>query len=277
MRGQKHTNPALKNSANLGRRGIPILAVCLVALLTACDATGGPPQPSVDPRSLLVLGLFVVLVLLGWVSGNRWERRRRQAVSAVGAQMGFAFEPKGILRPECRELRFFRKHAWRKVRNVLRARRSDSEVLFLDYECGEDGAGSVLQTIAAFRVDGRALASFEVHPESFLNRLPARAASALNRKLVWFDSPYPDFARHYLVEASRGNHIAVRQLFPREVQSSFSKLDTDHEWSIEGAGEWLVLYRFNWLPKPEAYVEFVHKATAIAEALRVAGFGRSLR
>ena len=267
----------MKDSANLGRRGIPTLVVYLIALLTACDAMGAPRQPHIDSWKLLFLVFFVVLLLLGWVSGNRWERRRRQAVSAVAAQMGFAFEPKGILRPNWRELPFFRKRSWRKVQNVLCACRSDSEVLFLDYECGEHDGGGISQTMAAFRVAGRALASFEVQPEVLRNRLPPWAASALSQKPVSFDSPHPDFTRHYVVKASRGNHIAVRQLFSREVQSSFAKVDTNHEWSIEGAGEWLVLYRFNWFAKPEAYVEFVHKATAIAEALNGAGFGKDLR
>jgi len=267
----------MKDSANLGRRGIPTLVVYLIALLTACDAMGAPRQPHIDSWKLLFLVFFVVLLLLGWVSGNRWERRRRQAVSEVGAPMGFVFEPRGVLLPAWRELPFFGKRPWRKVQNILRARRGDTEVLFFDYECGDDGPNRVSQTMAAFRVDGRALASFEVQPEVFLNRLPAWSASALNHKLVSFDSPHPDFARNYVVKASRGNHIVVRQLFSREIQSSFAKLDTDYEWSIEGAGEWLLLYRFNWFAKPEAYVEFVQKATAIADALKVAGFGRRLR
>ena len=189
-------------------------------------------------------------------------------MSAVGAQMGFAFEAKGTLIPEWQALRVFRKHNWQKVKNILRSRRSNTEVLFFDYEWvkpGDESSGVSLQTMAAFRLSRRTFPSFGVHPGVLLSCLPRRAGSPLD--IVTFDSPNPDFGRHYVVEASRGDQAAIRQLFPAGVQSSFAMLDTDHEWSIEGSGKWLVLYRLGRLTRPEAYVDFINKATAIADML----------
>jgi hypothetical protein len=271
--------PAPKESANLGIRGVSILVVCLLAPLVGCTASGVPPQPHIDPRMLLLFGLIVLVLVIAWVSGNRWERRRREGVSAAAAQMGFAFEANGALIPEWRALRAFRKRPGQKVQNILRSSWRDTEVLFFDYEWAEPGGepgtggGSASQSMAAFRVGGGTLPSFQVQPGVLLNRVPAWAGSALG--LVTFDSPNPDFGRYYVVGASRGDQAAVRQLFSAGVQSSFAMLDTDHEWSIEGAGEWLVLYRLDRLTKPETYVDFVHKATAIADALSDARFGKT--
>ena len=255
------------------------IMVCLVACLTGCGAAGMPPHPSQYFKMWLLFGLIVLILLLVWVSRN-WDRRRREGISAVAARMGFAFEAKGTLVPEWRKLRVFQERSGQKVQNVLRARRSDAEVLFFDYEWyktgGDPGTGchSVSQSVAAFRIRGKTLPPFGVYPAVLLNRLPAWARSALG--IVTFDSPNPDFARHYVVEASRHDHAAVRQLLSGGVQSVFAALDAGHEWSTEGAGEWLVLYRLDRLAKPEAYVDFVHRATAIAEALNGAGLGKDL-
>jgi MYXO-CTERM domain-containing protein len=271
--------PAPKESANLGRCGVSIPLVCLLVLLAGCTASGTPPQPHIDPKMLLLFGLLVLVLVFAWASGNRGERRRREGVSAVAAQMGFAFEAQGALISDWRALRAFRKRPGQKVQNILRSRWRDTEALFFDYEWAEPGGepgtggGSGSQSMAVFRVGGRTLPSFHVQPGVLLNRVPAWAGSALG--IVTFDSPNPDFGRHYVVGASRGDQAAVRQLFSVGVQSSFAMLDTNHEWSIEGAGEWLVLYRLDRLTQPETYVDFVHKATAIADALSDAMFGKT--
>ncbi len=250
------------------RRGCA--AVALVGLSVGCDVYGSPPSLHLDVRILALLLVILVVVVFGWRSGVRWDRERRRVVSTVGSRMGFEFQPRGSVPSDLGRLRMFRRGPRGKVTNVLHAHRGTADVMFFDFSWGSAGSGEgggqiFSQTVAAFHTAGGALPNFALEPGGLLSRLPGWAAHILGH-MVTFDSN-PAFSRHYTVQTLDRNEAAVQKALTPPFQSILTSVDTDHQWSVEGAGAWFVIYRFDHLAKLEDYPDFITRALAAAQAL----------
>src|SRR5262249_39693389 len=137
-----------------------------------------------------------------------------------------------------------------------------ADVMFFDFFWAP-GDQTFSQTVAAFHTAGGALPSFALEPGGLLNRLPAWARRVVH--VVPFDSN-PEFSRHYTVEALDRNDTGVHEALTPSFQSFLMSVDPDHQWSIEGAGEWFLVYRVDHLAKLEDYPDFINRALATAQA-----------
>lgn len=109
--------------------------------------------------------------------------------------------------------------------------------------------------VAVFRFRGRALPVFELSVEGFLK--------AGGQDLDF--ASHPAFSKRFRLRGD--DETAVRNLFNPRVLDFFESLRDDFGQTIEGAGEYVVVYRSARRVKPEAVKAFVEEATAIAAAL----------
>ncbi len=77
----------------------------------------------------------------------------------------------------------------------------------------------------------------------------------------------PGFSRRFSlrIKDQRDEH-AVRALFTSSVVSFFETFDPDHNWSVEGEGEWLIAYRWREEVSAEQYADFIRKSESIADS-----------
>ncbi len=201
--------------------------------------------------------------------GRRYGRRRTEGLTAIAAQLGFTFGPKGQVIPEWRRLRLFR---WggkqKRIEYVLRGRRGSAEVALFDFtipSMSPDAGTAITRTVASFRMPGKAFPRFSLEPTSLIGRLPAWLLTPLGG--VKFDSN-PEFSRHFLVDSPDRKEAAIRALFTPELLNFVVSSDAAHEWAVEGEGEWLIAYRPAEQAEvmPDHYREFFDRAAAIADA-----------
>ena len=109
------------------------------------------------------------------------------------------------------------------VRYVLRGEFMNARVRIFDYR--PRAAGCHWQTVVAFQLIECRVPAFELCPAT---KVPP-------------DGSIPDgfsLGRHYVVRGT--NEDGVRRLFPRSAGEYFKR---NPGWSIEGGGDWLLVYR----------------------------------
>ncbi len=210
----------------------------------------------------LIFAAIAVVVLSGigvWV----WlERRRRQAIEAIASQAGFVFHREGdgpIGAITCRRhlLSLGRSPS---ASNLLSGSIGDVDVLLFDYVY-TTGSGKNSsrhrQTVAAYRVPGAVLPAFELRPESVFHKIGA----ALGFRDI--DLPgYPEFSKRVLLRGE--DEASVAGLFDDETTALVMGLQGV---SIEGSGEWVMVYRASRRTRPDDLLPFMEQGFTIATAL----------
>jgi hypothetical protein len=95
------------------------------------------------------------------------------------------------------------------------------------------GKGATWRTVAIYRLARKRLPVFELRPEHFLDKL----GSAFGYKDINFESN-PEFSKSYKLQGA--DEPAVRELFHSGRLTFFEQ---QKGWSVDGAGEWLAVYR----------------------------------
>jgi hypothetical protein len=144
-------------------------------------------------------------------------------------------------------------------RDILVGDRAGGEILVFAYHYetgGGEGAPPTPhdQTVAAFRVPGRRLPQFSMRPEHLLQRIGA----VLGMQDIDFDS-HPEFSRRYVLQGR--DEGAIRTCFGSQILDRFTQ---EEGWSVEGCGEWLILYRAQVQVSGEDLPRFVEETTRIA-------------
>lgn len=211
---------------------------------------------------IVLFGGIIAVVVVGigiWI----WlERRRRHALQAIASQAGFAFDRDGDARTgsiTCRRhlLSLGRSPT---ASNLLAGSIGDVEVLLFDYTY-TTGSGKNSsrhrQTVAAFRVPGALLPAFELRPESVFHKIGA----ALGFKDI--DLPaFPEFSKRVLLRGEDEQSIAA--LFDHETTSLVMGLPGG---SVEGQGEWVLVYRAGRRVRPDDLLPFMEQGFTLATAI----------
>ena len=168
---------------------------------------------------------FLALVLV-------LAKRRRQGLERAAQEMGFSFEakPAGLEAEGFMELPLLKRNTG--LSYALRGAAGTGEVVVLDVRTGR-GKGAQTQTVALHRLAGKRLPVFEMRPEHIFDRLGA----ALGFKDINFESN-PEFSKRYRLQGL--DEMAVRELFHSGRLTFF---EANKGWCVEGAGEWLAVYR----------------------------------
>jgi hypothetical protein len=184
---------------------------------------------------------------------------------ALMAKMASAKSAPGLEQSGLRRLTPFQDVDRPRARNVMAGSLGGADALAFDYtydtrQLNPGKSISVSQTVAVFRFRGRAIPTFELSPEGFLKE---------GGQDLDFAS-HPVFSKRFRLRGD--DETAVRSLFNPRVLSFFERLRDDFRETVEGNGEYVIVYRSNRSLKPEAVHAFVKEATTVASTLASARF-----
>lgn len=207
--------------------------------------------------ALIAAGVVVVMVMTVVA-----ERKRREALQRVAAQLGLTFYAKdpGILIGGAGSLYLFDQGHSRRVQNVMTGVIEDLQVSVFDYQYTTGGGKNSTthsQSVVAIRQDGRPLPAFQLRPEGIFHKL----GSMLGFNDIDFPE-HPRFSSQFLL---KGQHeLAVRAAFTPEV---IGYLEGRKDICVEGGGNWVIVYRSGRRLIPEQIAGFVEEGFTIATGL----------
>lgn len=198
--------------------------------------------------------LLIVAAFLGLA--YYFHRKRRQDLERVAQELGFGFEAEDHKAPlpdrAFDALPLFKRSRHRS--NFLYGRRAAGAIFLADVRVGS-GKNSYSQTVACFHLSDRRLPAFELSPESWAYKL----AQAFGYKDIDFESS-PEFSKSYLLRGE--DEAAVRELFRADLLHFFTG---EKGWTVQGAGEWLCVYRFARTLSPKDVRSFLEQTEAVAQ------------
>ncbi|HNW92735.1 MAG TPA: hypothetical protein PKM88_07500 [bacterium] len=203
--------------------------------------------------------VFLILVLGSGVYQYYAVRRRRRELAAWAMQSGWSFatdeaEPD----PDSYgQLDYFRQGRSQGLANRMQPPGGESSELLADHSF-VTGSGknshTHAQTIFLCRLPFAALPQFSLHPENLGHKLLAMFGM---QDVDFADDP--EFSRRFLLRGA--DEDAVRARFSPLCRAA---LAPHAGWSLEGDGEWLVLYRNETLCPPAGLQKFIADARIIS-------------
>jgi hypothetical protein len=177
-----------------------------------------------------ILVFFVVVFLVV----RRMERKRTQAMRAAALRLGLQFLEDGdaLKAEKFFVLPLFNQGRAKTFSNVVR---NDKVTCFgYRYTIGSGKSRTqVIQSVAAYHLPGRDLPAFELKPEGMFDRF----VNAFGGQDFDFHDD-PEFSRAFRLQGL-GEQM-IRKLFGVDLRRA---LVAAPGWSIEGDGEWVVLYK----------------------------------
>jgi hypothetical protein len=207
-----------------------------------------------------------ILVFSIWIAISAARARKRsQAFSASGLEMGLAFEGGTWSDPQKAphlNTTLFTKGSAKTFRNVMTGSSTGLHVSLFDYSyVVSDGRNSrtCAQTVASFSKTGVQLPEFQMGPKGLLQKF----GDALFHTNINFDS-HADFSRRYQVRSP--TQEKTRELFTGSLVSFLEGLDPKQEWRLEGSEETLIVYRAGQRVKPEDLRVFLDETARLASS-----------
>lgn len=201
---------------------------------------------------VLIVGGVIAVIVLAIVVAVIMEKRRREALRQVAAELGLEFQEKlaGPPGPGLNRLHLFDVGHTRRARNALSGRYCDAELVLFDYQYST-GHGkhrrTHRQTVAAFQLPEAHLPLFLLRPENVFHKI----GSALGYQDIDFDN-FPDFSSSYLLRGE--NEPAVRELFNDNLLGFF---ENRPGLCVEGGDDWLIAYRSRRRVSPQQVSAFL--------------------
>ena len=185
----------------------------------------------------IVVGLVAVAVvfLVGLVIS---ERRRRESLEQVAAELGMSFQADGslLLGGDLASFHLFKQGRRRKAANVLHGRVNKFDVDVFDYRYSVQrgkNSSTLRQTVACFHLADRQLPGFEVRPETIFHKI----GSVFGYADIDLEE-YPEFSSRYVLRGE--DEAAIRGLFTWQVVEFFER---HGKICVEGGGQRIVVYR----------------------------------
>lgn len=219
--------------------------------------------------TLLALIVVTAAVLVAVILVSRAaERKRTEAMRETASMLGLSFAGESKkpgetgLDTTLTAFTLFRHGGAQRVRNLMRASVTDGEDIVFEYRYTVSTGKSshtVEQTVAAFRRRAARIPAFRMAPENVFSRI----GHALGGQDIDLDSNV-EFSQHYALKGEDAD--AVRAFFQRQAASYFADRPG---WSVEGAGEWIILYRHGTREKPEDLREWLEDTRRTARTLNL--------
>lgn len=208
----------------------------------------------VDSQFLIVFGSMVVLSGLVIAIIVLGSRRRQRALVAVGPSQGFQPVPFSELSRLALVPIF--EHPSHTYGQALQGNWGSHEVLIFDftYRIGKDSSN---QTIISFRSPTASFPKFQLRK----NHLFGLGAHGYAGKHVQFDLS-PEFNKRYFLAGPDPERLFT--FFDAGLRYYLETLP-EHPWTIEGFGNWLVMYRHGHKTKAGELLEFAQNTGPIAD------------
>jgi hypothetical protein len=211
---------------------------------------------------LMLFWVFVAGLLLGFYL----EKKRREALEQVAVRLGMQFSAQPVegipSRLHQSGFKLFQRGRGRRYSNWMSKRLIDgTEIALFDYQytsgSGEDSSTYRMSVFFASQEDLH-LPRFQLHPEdAFFHGI----AKAFGMKDINFES-HPKFSRSYLLRGQDEDQIRIR--FHPGV---LSFLEDHLNYSVEGSGSHLILWRSDQLVQPEDIENFMRLGEELVRRL----------
>jgi hypothetical protein len=217
----------------------------------------------VDTENLVIIGIGIVVVaIVIWISVLRANKRSGE-VEAVAQTMGMSFEGDKWSEPVLSQdltTQLFRKGSSRRFVNIMTGTSEEMPARLFDYafvEGSSTQSRTVNQTVAAYVDPAASLPEFAITPASLFKKLDG----LLGPKPIAFDTN-PEFTRRYRLTGS--DEAAVRALFVPDVIAYFESLEPAGNWTVEGTGSTVVVYRAGKRVAPAELAKFLDDTSSRA-------------
>jgi hypothetical protein len=171
--------------------------------------------------SLMPILIVATIIVIAIGIGMYYEKKRREALAKVAADLGLEFFPQGIpgLLAAIQGFTLFSSGRGHSVTNTIRGLTDDVELTIFDltYTVGSGKNSSTYrQTIVRFASPRLRLPEFVVSPEGFFHKI----GKLFGVKDINFDED-PQFSSAFLLQGP--NEAAIRQIFGSAVREWFSQ------------------------------------------------------
>ena len=187
---------------------------------------------------------------------------RVQAV--LKARFESAQSQSALSRTELARLPLFRGPARGTTADISSGRIGDLDAVVFDYSyttgVTNDSLNTTSQTVAAFRLPGRNIPSFELTPEGLLQR----AASVFGYQDIDFENA-PEFSKRFVLRGE--DEAATRAFFTPSILAALVSL-TNVKYTVEAVGSSVAVYRPKVVVPGKRLSGFLADAAAIAAAIR---------
>lgn len=199
--------------------------------------------------------IFVAVFLAFIVGAYLLARRRQKGLERVAQEMGFSFDADGesAQSGDFHSLPLLSMNTG--LSNVMRGSMGTGEAVVLDCQIGS-GKSSRTQTVACLRLAEKQFPGFEMQPENIFHKI----GSVFGYKDIDFEGN-EEFSKSYLLRGE--DETAIRMLFHPGRLTFFEQ----HKgWCVEGAGEWLAIYKSGNVIGASKMRTFIEEATEVAHA-----------
>ena len=212
---------------------------------------------------LFVVG-FIALVVGILIITHVQAKKRTEALQRVAnaLDMRFGAEKRNPDELGLAHMNLFSKGHARKAYNVMSGQFADADCILFDYRYTTGGgkhSTTHVQTVVAFRVPGAQIPQFVCKPEHFFHKF----ADMFGFEDINFEE-YPRFSEAYRLNGE--NEARIRTIFNANV-IQLLEAETIQPWSVDGAGDWLVVHRAGVTVKPDDCSEFLLASTTLLNAM----------
>lgn len=232
------------------------------------------------PLLIIVGGVILVVLVVGWIQNLRLKHHTRQ-LARVAEVLGFAFSEEGDpkLYGQAHRFLLFSQGRTGKIKNLMQGRRpvpgkpgDTVDVAVFEYTFTTPYGRYVenwRQTVVRIHDPEMDLPTFSLTPEAIFNAMLENAKDPdLRERLVGTAGlsfpQHPDFEEATHVQGP--DRMALRPLFTEDVIAYFEDFNVV---CTEASGPYLLFYRYDNLLKPEEVPAFLERAMDGYELLRM--------
>ncbi len=231
--------------------------------MTLLMLSSAPPPPWLLPVAVAGAAVLALVIIL---AARMSERKRTQGLETAAMQVGLSYqlEDQALPADEMKRFQLFTAGHGQRTRHVMRGSSGGMEIVVFDYRYvtgSGKNSSSHNQTVAAFHLAGAAFPNFTLGPETFVHRI----AEHFGFQDFDFEA-HPEFSRRYVLRGT--DEKAVRQLFGPALVDFFEAQGGEARWSVEGSGDWLLIFHAERLVKPAQLPEFLQQTSTVAGAFR---------
>jgi hypothetical protein len=219
--------------------------------------------------AFVVFGTLAAALIGGglavWAVQKELTRRRTDGMRTAAQEIGFTFEGDEWADPlHARFLATALFARGRRVafRNIMSGSRDGLKTRVFDYKLrigNGRNSHTEAQTVGAFSKEGMYLPYFEMRP----NKPFDWVVDAVTHKNIHFESN-PEFAKHCFLQSPLEKDL--RPIFTPALLTYLEQLNVQKKWSIEGAGNTLIIFHSRKKCSPAELRTFLDETSSIASS-----------